>query len=128
MKIRTVGLITTLALGLLAGPLPAEAQQAGKVPLIGFLVAGRPQRDEPRPADRLKLLREGLRELGYVDGKNIAIVARAAYGKRERLSRLAAELVNLKVDVLFATSIRTALVAKKATMTIPIVFLGTDAV
>jgi len=117
MRIRTIGLISTLALGLFAGPPPAEAQQPRKVPLIGFLSPGSGD-------SRLRLLREVLRELGYVDGKNIIIVVRAAYQKHERLPRLAAELVNLKVDVLFASAISSALVAKKATKTIPIVFLS----
>ncbi len=66
MRIRTIWLIGTLALGLLAGPLPAEAQQPRKVPLIGFLYPGSGD-------SRLALLREGLRELGYVDGQNIVI-------------------------------------------------------
>ncbi len=102
---------------LLALSFPAEAQQPRKVPLIGFLTAG-------SGSTRLPLLRKVLRELGYVDGQNIAIVTRAAYRKRDRLPRLAAELVNLKVDVLFAANINAALVAKKATRTIPIVFLS----
>ncbi len=66
MKVRTIGLIGTLALGLLTAPLPAEAQQPRKVPLIGFLYPGSGD-------SRLALLREGLRELGYVDGQNIVI-------------------------------------------------------
>ncbi len=68
MKLRTIGLISTLALGLLAGPLPAEAQQAGKMPRVGYLSYG-------RKSPALNPFRQGLRELGYVDGQNIVIVA-----------------------------------------------------
>jgi len=100
MRLKTIGLIVTLALGLLVPPLPAEAQQAGKVYRIGFLASGRGR--------RVETLREVLRELGYVDGKNITIVTRTANRRYERLPKLAADLVRLRVDVLFASS-RTAL-------------------
>ncbi len=131
MKLRTIGLISTLVLGLLVGPLPTEAQQSGKVYRIGQLSnSARITRRgvEYRQGSPRKTYRQVLRDLGYVEGQNIVFEWRFSKRKRDRLPALADELVNLKVDVLFATSIRTALVAKKATMTIPIVFLGTDAV
>ena len=79
MRLRTVAVISTLALGLLAGPLPTEAQQAGKVPLIGFLSAG--------PGASRTPLKEGLRELGYVEGQHFNIVNRGTYGKTERYNQ-----------------------------------------
>jgi len=118
MKLRTIGLISTLALGLLAGPLPAEAQKAEKVYRIGQLSNGH------RIGRRQKAYRQALRELGYVEGQNIVIEWRFSKGKRARLPALADELVRLKVDVLFASSLTAALAAKNATKTIPIVFLS----
>ncbi len=114
MRLRTIGLISILALGLLAGPLPAEANQKGKVTLIGFLHLG--------GGGRVKLLREGLRELGYVDGKNIAIVTRAAHGKRDRLPALADELVRLKPHVIVIHGSIAIRVVQRIDKTIPIVF------
>src|SRR2546427_12570162 len=89
--IRCAALAATLALGLLAAPLAAPAQQApGKTARIGFLFfVSSPFLDEE--------FRQGLRELGYVEGRNIAIEYRSAEGKYERLPGLAAELVRLKV-------------------------------
>jgi putative ABC transport system substrate-binding protein len=86
----------TMAGGLLAAPLSAEAQAPAKVPRIGFLSA-RPATDNPK---FLESFRQGLRELGYVEGQNIAIEYRFAEGRPERLPVLAAELVRLKVDVI----------------------------
>lgn len=75
---------------------PADAQQARKVPRIGYLTAA-----YLAPiADRAEAFRQGLRELGYVEGKNIIIEWRSADGKRDRVAALAAELVRLKVDVI----------------------------
>jgi putative ABC transport system substrate-binding protein len=103
--------------GLLGVPLAAEAQQAAKVARIGYLgfnvVLG--------PHLREAFL-QGLRDLGYVEGRNLVIDYRNAEGKPERLPALAAELVALKVDVIVAASIRPALAAKQATRSIPIVF------
>ncbi len=114
MRLRTIGLISSLALGLLAGPLVAEAQQAGKVPLIGFLHLG--------SGGRVKLLREGLRELGYVDGQNIVIEVRAARGKSDRLPALAEELVRLKPQVIVIHGSIAIRVVQRIDKTIPIVF------
>ena len=89
MKLRTIGLISTLALGLLAGPLPAEAQQTGKVYRIGLLAfRGGP----PTTSPMYMGLRQGLRELGYVEGRNYVIESRSAEGKRERLREIGRSL------------------------------------
>jgi putative ABC transport system substrate-binding protein len=94
-----------------------EAQQAsGKIPRIGYLAAGL------GAATRTETFKEGLRDLGYVEGKNIIIEYRNAEGKIERYSDLVADLVGLKVDVIFTSSTPGALAAKNATKTIPIVF------
>jgi putative ABC transport system substrate-binding protein len=110
--------VGTLAVFLLAIPLAAEAQAPAKVPRIGYL--------SPRSlADNASLLdsfRQGLRELGYVEGQNIAIEHRFAEGQPERLPALAAELVRLKVDVIVTTGPPAPEAAKRATRTIPIVF------
>jgi putative ABC transport system substrate-binding protein len=96
----------------------AEAQQPKKVPRIGFLF-GLSLADH---ASNIDVFRGGLRELGYVEGKNIFIEYRAAEGKLDRLPPLADELVRLKVDVIVAISTSAATAAKNATKTIPIVF------
>ena len=93
----------------------AEAQQAKKVPLIGFLTTVSPS----TISDRVEAFRQGLRELGYVEGKNIVIEWRYAEGKPE--SEVAAELVRLKVDVIVTVGPPVTGSAKKATSTIPIV-------
>jgi len=115
MRLRTIGLISILVLGLLAGPLPAEAQKAEKMPRIGYLA--------PRSAVPKEFM-QGLRELGYIEGKNIIIEPRFAEGKFDRFPRFAAELVRLKVDVIVTLSSPAARAAKKATTTIPIVMLA----
>jgi putative ABC transport system substrate-binding protein len=109
--------IAVLSGGLLAAPLAAEAQQAAKVPRIGYLAlnpAANPHLHEA--------FRQGLRDLGYVEGRNVVIENRDAEGKPERLPALAAELVLLKVDVIVANPTVAALAAKQATSTLPIVF------
>jgi putative ABC transport system substrate-binding protein len=103
--------------GIVAAPLAAEAQQAAKIARIGFLasnLAANPHLPEA--------FRQGLRDLGYVEGRNVMIEYRDAEGKSERLPALAAELVVLKVDVIVVASTPPALAAKQATKTIPIVF------
>jgi putative ABC transport system substrate-binding protein len=105
----------TLVLGGLFSPLAAEAQQAAKVARIGYLtlnVAAAPHLTEA--------LRQGLRDLGYVEGRNIVIEYRDAEGKLERLPALAAELVALKVDVIVAGGEPHTVAAKQATRTIPL--------
>ena len=107
--------VTCLALGALLFALcfSAQAQQGKKIPWIGYLAA---TGSGPSPA-----FIQGLRDLGYVEGKNIAIVFRTAEGKSERNADLAAELVRLKVDVIVTDNTAAALGLKKATSTIPIV-------
>ncbi len=95
MRLRTIGLISTLVLGLLAGPLSAEAQKAGKVYRIGYLRTGS---SPPTTTPAIMGLLKGLRELGYVEGQNLVIEYRG--GKPERRLEMAAELVRLKVDVI----------------------------
>lgn len=112
--------IFRLALGvlLLALSFPVEAQQQ-KIPQIGVIYPGLSRASAPQ----LDGFRQGLRELGYADGKTIAIDYRFAEGKLDRLPELAAELVRLKVDVILAAGGTPAiLAAKKATTTVPIVF------
>ena len=94
-----------------------EAQQPTKVPRIGFLTAASPS----AIAARIEAFRQGLRELGYVEGKNIVIEWRYAEGKLDRLPALAAELVRLKVDVIVTAGPGATRAAKEATSTIPIV-------
>ena len=113
---RLIGLAVVLTLGLTLAPLVAEAQ-AGKLARIGFL-------STPAPAPYQEGFLQGLRELGYVDGQNVVVERRSAYGEYDRLPALAAELVRLKVDVLVVTATPGALAAKNATKTIPIVMVG----
>jgi ABC-type uncharacterized transport system substrate-binding protein len=113
--------IGTLAGGLLAVPLAADAQLPAKVPRIGYLSPLSPT-DNPH---LLEAFRQGLRELGYVEGQNIAIEYRFAEGRPERLPALAAELVRLKVDVILTTAAPAPQAAKQATSAIPIVFAVT---
>ena len=98
----------------------AEAQQAGNIPRIAFLLGG----SSSVYSARIDPFKQGLKELGYVDGKNIAIEYRYAEGKADRLLDLAAELVRLKVDVILATATPSVLAVKKASATIPIVLMG----
>src|SRR5215467_4898712 len=110
--------LALLALG--AAPFTAEAQQAAKVPRIGYLSSSLASSPQQRAA-----FLQGLRDLGYVEGRNVAIEYRDAEGKVERIPALAAELVALKVDVIFiGGSTRVTLAAMQATKTIPIVFTG----
>ena len=103
-----------LALGALAAQ-PAIAQQVVKMPLIGVL--------EREPSnENIEAFRQGMRERGYVDGKNIVFEYRYNNGKVAEFPRLAAELVQRKVDLIFAGSTTGALAAHVATKTIPIVF------
>ena len=95
----------------------AEAQQPKEVPRIGWLGAG----SSPSQLPRTEAFRRGLRELGYVEEKNIVIEYRHAEGKYDRLPVLAAELVRLKVDVIVTGGGPATRVAKQATSTIPIV-------
>jgi putative ABC transport system substrate-binding protein len=103
----------------LCAPLAAEAQQAGKIYRIGFLWES--------PAvfpDAIEAFRQGLRDLGYVEGRNIAIEYRWAEGKPERMREFAEDLVRLKVDIIMAPSSVYTGAAKRATSAIPIIFMS----
>jgi putative ABC transport system substrate-binding protein len=110
-------LICTLLFSLSA---PVEAQQSTKIPRVGYLAAVSASADAPR----LEAFRQGLRDLGYVEGQNIIIDYRHEDRGFERLPNLAAELVRLKIDVLVAVTTNAAVAAQKATGRIPIVFMG----
>ena len=102
----------------------AEAQQPTKIPRIGVLYGGSASAN----TGRHEAFQHGLRELGYVEGKNIVVEWRYADGKLDRVTELAAELVRLKVDAIFCTSTSAAQAAKKATTTVPIVSVSGDPV
>ncbi len=117
MKRCRTGTILIFALGVLAAPLGADAQQRAIVARIGVL--GLPTASVY--ATRIEAFRRGLQELGYVEGQNIAIEYRWAEGRYERLPGLAAELVRLSVDVIVTHGTQAARAVKQATTTIPIV-------
>ena len=121
IEVRFIGLLTSLMLILVSS---AEAQQAGKVWRIGMLVSG----SVSTHGKWVEAFREGLRELGYVEGMNIILEYRYGEGKRERFSDLAAEMVQLKPDVIYVSSTEFSQAAKKATTTIPIVATAGDLV
>ena len=102
---------------LLALPFPARAQQPTKTPRLGFLSAS----SLSAVSARIEAFRQGLRELGYVEGKNIVIEWRSAEGQADRGPLLAAELVRLKVDIIVTAGGPANRAAKEATATIPIV-------
>ena len=120
MRLRTIGLIVTLVLGFLAGPLPAEAQQEGKVYRIGYQGGLRAQGGRPYDA-----FRQGLRELGYVEGQNLVLEYRDVKGGlRAQAPKLAAEFVRLKVDVIVTLAEVMIRALQRATSMIPIVMRG----
>jgi putative ABC transport system substrate-binding protein len=109
---------------LLASPAVAHARPVGKLPRVGYLFYG-----SPGPSREIDAFRQGLRELGYIEGQSVAVEYRFASGQVERYPELAAELVRLEVDVIVAPATPQALAAKQATRSIPIVFvLVADAV
>jgi putative ABC transport system substrate-binding protein len=112
---RLIGLAVILTFSLLLAPLAAEAQPAGKVPRVAYLTP------DPGRQRGLEAFRQGLRELGYVEGRNISIESRSAEGKDDRLPALAADLVRSKVDVIVATSGAATRAVQQTTRTIPIV-------
>jgi ABC-type uncharacterized transport system substrate-binding protein len=99
---------------------PVEAQQPKKVVRLGYLAGVSATADAPR----LEAFRQGLRELGYVEGQNLVIEFRHESGELARLPTLAAELVGLKPDVVVAVTTNAVQAAKQATTTIPIVFIA----
>jgi len=116
---RTLGLLVTLAFGLLVAPLAAEAQPAGKVPRIGLLIPG----SSSGFSSRIEVSRQGLRDLDWVEGQQIALEYRYAENL-DRIPELAAELVRLPVALILAWGVTSALAAQHATTTIPVVFVG----
>src|SRR5262245_31544264 len=110
--------ITLLGGAAVAWPLAARAQQPGKLPTVGFLGATTPLVE----SQRLAAFVQRLRELGWMEGRNVAIEVRWAEGRSERFAEIAAELVRLKVDVILTHNTPPVLAAKQATSVIPIVF------
>jgi putative tryptophan/tyrosine transport system substrate-binding protein len=118
-----IGLLTPLLLTVVS---PADAQQPTKIPRIGY-ISGTGSQSDPGPY--VEALRQGLRDLGHIDGKNVVIEYRGAEGKPDRYSSLVNELVELKVDVLVVPTLPAILAARQATKTIPIVMVtNTDPV
>jgi putative ABC transport system substrate-binding protein len=118
MRKRFFGL--TLSTMLFAVSLPAQAQQPGKIPRIGILVSG----SDLSHKKWIDIFRQGLRELGYSEGKSIFIEYRYAEGKFERVPDLAADLVRLRADAIVTQGTQATLAVKQATNTIPIVVAG----
>jgi len=108
-----------LTLGTLSMPLAAEAQRSGQVPRIGFLSNGKPG---PASPER-EAFRRGLRELGWIEGQTVTIEYRWAEGDPSRYPALAAELVQLKVDVIVLSGPPALQAVRRATSTIPVVFV-----
>jgi ABC-type uncharacterized transport system substrate-binding protein len=117
MRLRAIPLIVIVALTILAVPLAAEAQQPTKVHRIGWLGAGSPLSSRAY----VEAFQQSLRDLGYIEGQNMAVEYRYAEGKPERLPELAAELVHLTIDVLVTSGSPATQAAQHATSTIPIV-------
>src|SRR4030095_15864398 len=116
---RLIGLAVVLALGLMFAPLAATGQQTGKVWRIGVLAGSPPT--TPEAARPWEALFQGLKQLGYVEGQNLAVERRWAEGRAERYHEMAAELVAFKPDVIIAAYTPSVTAAKRATSTIPIV-------
>jgi len=121
MMRRIIGLLVILTLSFLVVPLVADAQPLANVHRIGRLSSGSPPGNDPNA--QVLAFRQGLRDLGYIEGQNLVIEYRWAEGREERLPALAAELVRLPVDVLVAASAPAARAAQQATTTIPIVIV-----
>jgi putative ABC transport system substrate-binding protein len=118
--------MVTLALGICVAPLAAEAQQRAKVPRIGVLMIH--TGSTAVAVKYMEAFRQGLHDLGYVEGQNLVIEYRWGEGKVERLPALAAELVSLKVDCMVTSGTQASQAAKHATTTIPIVMTSSDPV
>jgi len=103
----------------------AEAQQSKKIPRIGCLTIASSSSD-PMGALRVDKFRQGLRDLGYVEGKNITIEYRFTEGREDRLRQFISELIHLKVDVILTSGTAVTLATKNATTTVPIVFTSVD--
>jgi putative tryptophan/tyrosine transport system substrate-binding protein len=116
MTRRTLGLLVILTLAILVVPLAVTAPQAGKMWRLGYLTSA--------PRTMPEAFRQGLHDLGYIEGQTITIEPRSGEGRFESLPGLAAELVRLPVDVLVTQGTPAALAAKEATSALPIVFLS----
>jgi putative ABC transport system substrate-binding protein len=118
--------LLTLVLSLVLAPSPSHAQAGAKTPRIGILT---PVFDPDSPRSPFEDFRQGLCDLGYGEGRSIALEYRSAEGRDERLPELAAELVRLKVDIILAEGVPAVRAAQYASGTIPIVFfMGVDPV
>ena len=122
MKVKHAALVVAVTAGLFAGPPAAEAQHGGKVPRLGFLVMARiPGVESAFPL--------GLRELGYVEGRDVTIEWRSADGREDHMPTLAAELLRPRVDIIVAARPEARIAAMRVASTIPIVAVaGTDPV
>src|SRR5262245_29851683 len=116
--------ITLLGGAAVGWPLAVTAQTQPKIPRIGYAFSGTPTSTN----HTVEVFRQALRELGYIEGQTILLERRWAEGRVERIPELVAELVGLKVDVLVAPHYLTAVAAKNATQTIPIVMTAPDPV
>src|SRR5262245_402969 len=119
MRFARLSVLVTLVLAILVPPLAVEGQRAGNVPRVAYLNAS----SADNAIGVVEAFRQGLRELGYIEGQNIVIEYRWADGRFDRLPALAAELVRLTVDVIVAPNTPAALAAKNATSTIPIILV-----
>jgi ABC transporter substrate binding protein len=120
--VRRRDFIKVIAGSATAWPLAVRAQQpGGKVPRIGYLSPGSAS---PGPLAYHDEFQRGLRELGYIEGRNIVIEYRFAEGKFDRLDQLAAEFVRLNVDIIVSVVTQASVAAKNATSTIPIVIVS----
>jgi len=115
---RLIGLAVILAVSLVLAPLAVQSQQAGRVARIGLLCATRCE------GPGLDVLRAGLRDLGWVEGRNLVIEARAAGGQLDRLPMLARELIALNPDLIVASGPQPSRAAKDATSVLPIIFVA----
>src|SRR2546425_11478068 len=115
---RLIGLVI-LAFSLILAPLAAEAQRSGRIPRIGYLSNGNPA----KVSTEREAFRRGLRELGWVEGQNVTIEYRWAEGNPDRFPALVAEFVQLKVDVIVLSGLPALHAARRATSTIPVVFV-----
>jgi putative ABC transport system substrate-binding protein len=112
--------ITLLGVAAVAWPLAARAQQAANIPRVGFLGNSTPELE----ANLITPFREGLRGLGYEEGRNVVIEYRWAQGRYERFPALIAELIGTKVDVIVTAGTPATLAVKKATTSIPLVMIA----
>src|SRR4029453_15994521 len=120
MAMRRRAFVSVVGMGLLAAPLRLAAQPAQRVPHVGYLFSFIPAEGK----HLWDACRQGLRELGYVEGQNIVLEPRWADGRHDRLPELAAELVRLRMDVIVSAATPASRAVKAATSSIPIVIVG----